>query len=767
MSTGPNDPLRNQNNILAKFFRDPNRPVQQKIAACFGLFVVFWLLLSPLFSSNRRRTDGSDLAQSFPSGPSGLKDSNAQGDKLRALAVDMSKRSERDEASESPQSADLPEGASEQTAEDTESERQTRAAELSDSVDAQNIGPLVAIPKKVHRPVAILQNSEGKLVVAHREGITLFDKQALVTPRILLDADLYDREFNDDFPLITSVALLPEDKLWVGFANGQLMRYSRFQWSILSRPFEMLKRHVSAIGGDENGTFIGSRGLFQWDTSFKRLIGDEELKDMLITSIASSSKGQLFFGSTVGLFAYDRDNHKWNLQWKIPSQEKTIYAISPSTDGSALIGTNNGLIRVSKKGVITDRMLLGEQITILKEENGGTIWAGTARNGLRYYDGEQWYHAGAAEGVSGSVTSLLFEASGQMWLGVDKLGVYSASVAEVRQWIKGFKDKVVSEEKVEIFSDACAAAAKLLAGINDAGDVSVETVDGQMLVFFHGKLQCPAKQLGFRRADGVLTLVRDWNVTVFAEGGRKDIAIPKEIPADRFQSVLLDSKDRLWFGSNGTGVYLVEQDRWQTYGADEQFDENPVEDILEDPSGNIWFATNPPFNEEARKYLRPNLHLFNEKGWFHFDPKNGVIFYGSYGLALNKNGSLVLGTNAGISIIDGSANIVNYGKDQGLERRFAFSVAVDRSDRIWVAHQFFGNGITILDSQSIRNIDSSNGLFNDRISYVAHDRNKRVWLLASNGMVAVYPASFFEKNSTTVSVNQRAVRPRNMFEQRD
>lgn len=712
-----------------------------------GIVVGFLLLVLASLPGKKQPKPEELLENAFPSGPAGLVDSNVEADRARALAASMQK--ERDENIE--------------PAEPEPDTKQKPAADLPEADRApDSIGPFAALPKQIDRPIETVNAADGSLLVLQRSGILQFSKDSYATPRIILDSDLYDREFNEDMPALTSMAQTKDGKIWAGFMNGELMRYSRFEWKILSMPMETLSRHVSGIIEAKNGdVFVGSKGLYKWDAGFKRLLGDEDFKDTLITAFAVSKKGELYAGAPTGLWKYNDDEHKWSRIWKTPKQDSTIYAIFADLENELLLGTQRGLVRISSKGVTIDRLMPGEQVLSIVQAPDKSFWAGSARGGLSHLVGDQWFKAGASEGIDKPVLNLHIDPDNVLWMSVDHRGVYYAPLTEAATWISSYTAEQESNDQPQVLGDACEAARKLLTGINVSRDVAYEIIDGTDYVFFNGRLVCP-KSVGFRRADGAVLLLNDWVLRFFQDQERKEVPIPRDIPADKSKIVLLDSKDRAWFAVEGGGLYMSAGEELTLFGEEQSLAN--IQDMLEDSKGNMWFATTPRYDESAKRYIGPNLHLYNDKGWFHYSPKQGIIFHLAYSLALKKDDLLVVGTNAGLSLIAQNADITNYGKDQGLERRFVHSLNIDGDDRIWFGHQFFGDGLTVFDGTVFTHFDASTGLFNDKITRIAHDRLKRVWVLASNGTVGIYPASFFEEKGIKQPLNTRRVRTRNMME---
>lgn len=769
MEQGQSDiPERPERPTFLAFFFDADKPIGLRI----GLAVVLLALATyPLWGGSSKTDTPSQqqaLESSFPHGPAGLADSNATADQLRAAADDIRHASEEDSQPTEAQMALLAEASRDrvppgnQETDSVPSKQESGDQDVASS--AIRPGPFSLLKGNLTRPVAASESPQGDVWTAYRDGLALFRKADRNRGKIVLDKETYDREFNDDLPALGSVAFVPGGDVWAGFTNGQVMRYRRYEWKVISRPNEPIRSHIAAIIGFHNEVFLAGRGLFKWDRTFKRLLADPNFRNKKIDSFAVSKAGELFLGGRDGLWQYNKENHTWSQIWKIPRRDRSIYEILPDHENSLLLGTVNGLIRISYKGIVLERLLPGERINGLVSDSEGNVWVGTTENGLKLWDGRQWYAAGSAQGLGNSITSLHIDKNQGLWCGVDRTGMFTAPIRQAKEWLRKFKDRSIPQAKPEIFADPCQAAEKVLKDASLSHDVAVELIDGRKVVFFKGHQVCP-KQKGYRRVDGTVVLLRDWNILRFLDEEREVIEVPQHIPADKTAVFLLDSRDRIWLGTSGSGIHFLENGQWQSFGAAQHLENNPVTAILEDMDGNIWIGTTPPYDEETKKYLYPNLHLFNKKGWFHFDPKNGLAHFGTYSLAGFRDGRILVGTNGGISVIDKDANVTTYSSEQGLVPHFTFSMAVDLDERIWIAHHFFGDGITVLDSKKVLHIDSSNGLFVDRISKIAHDRSGRVWLLASNGTVGVYPRSFLEEKATSSPVNGKKVVTKSMFKQ--
>ncbi|MCB0324804.1 MAG: hypothetical protein KDD69_14575 [Bdellovibrionales bacterium] len=740
------------------FLRDPSKPLALRLGVVALLFA---LALYPFL----RRTSGpvTEIPQridseSFPSGPSGLASGGAGVDQVRA----MTQRYQIDTGQKTGESfeEDLEAAIAEEDAA-VASEAPTEDKERSK--EPRSVGPLSPVLSDIQRPIQALRDSEGNVWLAHLWGVTFLKGGSVEQRKDVLTRAIYDQEFNDDLPPITAIGIDDHGTIWLGLANGQVMRYERYEWQIVEGSKETIRASITSVKAFGKDVYFASKGLFKWDSQFRRMLADPNFRDRRIFDFYTPTPNRLLMGGRHGLWEFQGIENGWKLLWEPLKKDYAVYTTLTEEAQSLLLGTGNGLVSISSRGVVQDRALQSEQITALLPDPQGGHWVATRRGGLKYSNGEDWFLVGAKEGLSDYVSLLYLDDAQELWIGFDQKGIFKAPLTKLRQWMLEHPDESLPEVGPQVFANACDAAAALLTDITSSGDVVVEEIDGQKTVFLSGKQTCPAAP-GYRSLDGSIVQLKGWNVFIYRDKERTEITLPETIPADKASVVFLDSRNNVWLGTEGQGVFLVrsETDITPFQDAKELLD-NPVTTFAEDAKGRIWIGTVPPYDQANQRFNHHNLHLVTSDGWYHFDPRNGLAHISTQALHVRRDGSLLVGTHAGFSIIDPDGKVVSYGPKEGLNPHFVNSFAVDRKDRIWIAHQYFGDGVSWFDGKNFYRVDEKKGLFNNRIASVAHDRSKRVWVVASNGQVGVYPLSFFKKDPYVEPVKNQP-RPRPLVE---
>jgi class 3 adenylate cyclase/ligand-binding sensor domain-containing protein len=358
----------------------------------------------------------------------------------------------------------------------------------------------------------------------------------------------------------------------------------------------------------------------------------------------------------------------------------------------------------------------------------GIIWIGT-ESGLASYDGISVVDHGTADGTAtGGVFSMLVDADGQVWAGHLDGGI---------TWSDG-----------RVFR-SCALAPGMSAAIT----AWVQEKDGGILVATMG--QGLWRITGAPAADGSLSAVR-----IGAEQGLKDhlltmAAMPDgrialvtgngglqvlqgaavsefNIPGvpDVFSrtSVYVDSKGRIWVGTQGGGAYRCTAD-----GRCDRFDilsglrSNTIYCFGEDGDGQVWIGTTDG-----------GVGCVTAEGVRAYGPDNGLHGRAIRCLVRDREGNMLIGLyESGLDIFKGD-RFISYGEAEGLNDPKVFAVLEDRNQRVW-----FGTnaGIVVLDRQGrlAEQITAQKGqLTSNFVRCLREDDKGYVWVGTEGGGLLRY-----------------------------
>lgn len=156
-------------------------------------------------------------------------------------------------------------------------------------------------------------------------------------------------------------------------------------------------------------------------------------------------------------------------------------------------------------------------------------------------------------------------------------------------------------------------------------------------------------------------------------------------PDSNYQVTALfeDASYRIWIGtSSGKIFYLDKSRKVHPFEVDEGCPQKSISSIVQDPQGNVWFAT---YGEGAYVYTGSRL--------FNFDLEDGISGEDIYTMICTPGGEVWLGTDDGITICTfekESKNIRKLGLKDGLPDQIITALKADQKGNVWIGTFEFG-----------------------------------------------------------------------------
>jgi len=469
---------------------------------------------------------------------------------------------------------------------------------------------------------------------------------------------------------------------------------------------------LECVFADSRGRiWVGTDGglfLYQPDMhTFRHFQHDPSRKGSLVHDdvrvLAEDGSGQIWVGTTQGLCVMRPDEGDFVPYREMDPGNKVLGGMAINTivkdgDGKLWIGTMEGLhVLDPASGKVSIYLpdgnahgLTSKAIRSIYIDREGIYWLGTYRGGIDKYDKNlNLFDIKFSEAV---VTSFAERKDGKVWVGTDGggLDLFDRVTGEIKRVPLRVDGK--EEDKLTVLSLALARNGRLYIGTLGAGLIVMDPKTGRTRHMAH-----IAADQGGAGAPGHMTL-----------GG------------DEIYSLLEDRKGRIWAGTNGQGVDVLEDDRIVARYTPAPVAKSdiflPVNGYIraleEDQSGRIWIGT----HGGGLAVLRPRDNLFT----LYNQGNSRLAFDKVHALLCDSRGRMWVGTyGGGLSMCDsGDGHFINYTEKDGLPNTTIYQIVEDGQGRIWVSTN---TGLSYFDGQTrtFRNFTPLNGLQNNNFVHGA------------------------------------------------
>ncbi|MCB9686350.1 MAG: response regulator [Alphaproteobacteria bacterium] len=373
---------------------------------------------------------------------------------------------------------------------------------------------------------------------------------------------------------------------------------------------------VGALALDGDAVWVGTdRGVarvvadgIRWWTHADGLPAD------LVRGLAVGDDGTIWLGTDGGPARIVHGSVEPLLVDGHPWTAPALFA-RPDGEGSALIGTQDGLFRwragqaqlvdpededrapfhrvTAGDWTITRTSLLREGtvawradparlgLNALVEDGQGGVFVATGDDGLHRFAPALVHTVGTAEGLShANAYALAASASGGVWVGTQRGGL---------DRVRGDRAEVVFADDGpdrNVTSVLETRSGELWIGTQDNG-VFRQAPDGDWVPEGLGPTSVRALE---ELADGTLLAGTRDGVWRRGPDGWRSWA-PPGMPEATVRAVLEAADGTLWLGTNGEGVAKIVGDRVERYGRSEGFPSDAVRSLWAAPDGVLWVGT--------------------------------------------------------------------------------------------------------------------------------------------------------------------------------
>ena len=512
---------------------------------------------------------------------------------------------------------------------------------------------------------------------------------------------------------------------------------------------------INAITQTKDGYiwFGTSKGLVRFDGLEFKVIGMPDhiqFRSRVISSLASSKAGGLWFGINTGsLGYYDGQNFSpvTNVSWVDRSMD--VRSIWEDSDAVVWVAAQAVTGRFVKG--TTNETLFGNEVSDGMSVccgSGGRVWVGTVRRGL-YYLQDGKINLFPDDSLNQSIIFAVAEDSaGQIWIGTDSgLRCYDAN----------FQRKEIGDAHFEVRT--------LL--VDRHGVVWAGTSGNGLMCYKNGKLTTFKKNRGLVN-DFVTALFEDregslWIGTSDGLNQLTDLKFPiysssEGLIGGSCHSVSASQAGGLWMAMSG-GFSYFDGKQARNYTAVEGLPNPYIKRVFEAKNGDIYLtdgstvgifaegklvARYTPSNmpvamvEDTQGVIVSvvsNLFRVGRNQFVPYPFKNGQVPPSGwiYNLISGRDGSLWVASVNGIFRVK-NGTYQQWSVPEGLSWSKVHWVCEDSDGAIWAG---LPTGMARLKNNQIRNITRANGLFDDFVFAIVPDDFGCFWVDSVRGIFRV------------------------------
>ena len=191
----------------------------------------------------------------------------------------------------------------------------------------------------------------------------------------------------------------------------------------------------------------------------------------------------------------------------------------------------------------------------------------------------------------------------------------------------------------------------------------------------------------------------------------------------------VDVNDNIWFGTSvGAQGFNQSVSSWETYNL-----AGPLSGMVSENIKEIKLTKNPDISGQEQFWIGTDFGAqvpASNLSWITYDNTNGLVGNQVKSIDEDENGVIWIGTNQGVSYLDGNSWISYSSPD--LHWSGVNATAFDSNGDKWFASPL--GGVTHFDGTTFTVYDTSNGLLSQNVTALLIDNQDNKWIGTGSGM---------------------------------
>jgi ligand-binding sensor domain-containing protein/two-component sensor histidine kinase len=211
--------------------------------------------------------------------------------------------------------------------------------------------------------------------------------------------------------------------LWFGTSGGGLVKFTNQAFTYFDNLEGFREKDIFTINADKKGNiWIGTslHGMYRYDgKTVMNVTQSSGIGNAEVRAIYTDRRNNVWIGTNKGVIKYDGSFHALST----PGCEN-IRAFFEDRDGNIWIGTRGHVAFIydgkNFRHITAKEGLGNDNVYSFIEDKDGKIWMGTGGGIFVYHDGKVVKHYGTSEGICNSYAgSMVMDKFGTIWVGTD------------------------------------------------------------------------------------------------------------------------------------------------------------------------------------------------------------------------------------------------------------------------------------------------------------------------------------------------------------